>query len=165
MPRITYNDVSFEVPDGWVDSSIISLLAPEPVALPMLRVKQNASQRPSVVMTRASATGLRFDLESYAKAQERILAEIMTGLEVLERGTLQIGEGDDDGGGRTDVAWREFSFDDPEGGVLRQAHAYLRIGDVMYTLTATGSHDASFSEVREQFVAIVNSLQSVSPAD
>lgn len=155
MARVTYNDVSFEAPDGWQDASIVSLVAPQPEALPMMRAKQSTSERPSIVLTRASAAGLRFSLDDYAKSQERILDEIMEDLEVIERGELHIGEGD----GALPVALREVAFKGPEGGVLRQAHAYVRVGDVMFTISATGSHDASFKAVREQFMAIVKSFR------
>lgn len=160
MPRVTYNDVCFEVPEGWVDASIVSFVAPQPSLPTLMRSKQPTAERPSVVMTRASASGLLFSLDDYARSQERILAEIMSELQVLERDTILIGEE----GARIPVALREYAFRGPEGNMLRQAHAYLRVGDVMYALTATGSYDASFAAVRQQFLHLVESFRQSSPA-
>lgn len=157
MPRVTYNDVCFEMPEGWEDASIVSLVAPQPSPPTLLRAKQAQSERPSVVMTRASASGLLFSLDDYARSQERILAEIMEGFEVLERNRREL----QTEGHPIPVELREYAFRNPEGGVLRQAHAYLRIGDTMYTLTATGSYDSTFDDVRENFAKLVDSFRPV----
>lgn len=158
MPRVTYNDVCFEMPEGWEDASIVSLVAPQPSTPTLMRARQPQSERPNVVMTRASASGLLFSLEDYARSQERILAEIMEGLEVLERDRLEL----DAEGTQIPVEIREYSFRSPEGAVLRQAHAYLRVGDTMYTLTATGSYDSTFDAVRAHFMKLVSSFRPVS---
>lgn len=146
------------MPEGWQDASIVSLVAPQPNPPTLLRAKQAQSERPNVVMTRASASGLLFSLDDYARSQERILAEIMEGFEVLERNRLELQTETE----TIPVEFREYAFRGPEGGVLRQAHAYLRIGDTMYTLTATGSYDSSFEDVRQNFMKLVASFRPVS---
>jgi hypothetical protein len=153
MTRRTFNDISFDVPDDWVDTSIVTLLAPSPKPVQMLRAKTSDSERPSVTMTRADVRGVAYELEDYALAQEKILRELLDDLEVTDRGAAKAGG--------VDVVTREVKFKDPEGQVMRQSHAYFRMGDTMHTLTATGTHDLSFEPVKKQLEAMLASLESV----
>lgn len=153
MSRMCYRDLSIDVPDDWQDSSIFSWMTPQPPQIRTMSVKEVQSEQPNVVLTRR-AIPAEADLESFAKGQEQVMASLMPGLKVLERGERKLAEP------FSQALTREFSFDGGQG-QLRQVQAYFQGGDSFYIFAATSSNDLNFDKLQTQAYALLDSLQAV----
>lgn len=171
MARATFNDLTLEIPAGWEDASLITLLGPAPARERTLSARQVPGERPNLVLKRAAVSGPLPDLETFARLQEQAMLELAPGAQVVERGTLALDGLDqapqdapaEQAAGRarspaTVALTRVYSIPTPTN-VTGQLQLYLQRGEHFYILCGTGLYDASFKALQEQFLAVARSLR------
>jgi hypothetical protein len=91
MTRAYLGGLSVEIPSGWEDQSLMTLLGPPLVSQRLLRAKQESVERASLVMRRQSISGPAPTLSEFAQAQEEMMTRLMPGARVMARGEQAIG--------------------------------------------------------------------------
>src|SRR5262245_47296150 len=85
MDRTVFGPLALDIPKGWSDTSVITLVGP-PLAPAALTVGGAGSTiRPSALVRYVSLAE-PMDLVAYAELQERLLMETTPGLAVIARG-------------------------------------------------------------------------------
>ncbi len=146
MARATYHELTLDVPDGWEDASIISLLAPAPPQASMLTTKRVDAERPNLILKRQRVPGGELDLEAFAAEQERVMAQLVADVKIVARGTMTIGT--------TTAVTRELTFTAPPR-ALRQLQAYFLCGETLFTAVGTAAFDPTFETMRRDFRRIL----------
>ncbi len=153
MVSATFNRVILDLPDGWEDNTLITLLGPARAPLELKSHKTTeAPERPSLVLKRLPVDSEAVSLDEFAAAQEEVMKSLAPDLVVLARETLEIGA--------FTAVVREFAFSAPPR-ALRQWQAYLYAAGAFYVLCGTAANDAQFDTEKARFIEIARTLRIV----
>ena len=154
MTRATFHHITLDIPDGWEDGTLVTLLGPEQKALDLMRHNgaSEAPERPSLIMKRVEVTSREVSLDEFAAAQEEVMRSMAPDTKTLAKETVKIAG--------QDAQTREFAFTAPPR-ALRQWQAYLYAGDAFYVICGTATNDSRFDAHKKIFVAVVESLSFV----
>lgn len=130
-------NVGLEVPSGWSDFSVVTLVGPEGGAF-----------RPNAVVTSEDVGGT--DVIAYAKAQVKALKTDAPQFKVITEEATTVA-------GKAGYSV-EFSFKSPEGQRLRQVQRYAALGGRVYTLSLTHLED-EFEKARPMLDRIASSFR------
>ena len=128
-------NVALEVPEGWADFSVVTLVAPPQGAF-----------RPNVVVTSEDLVD-GVAVANHAKAQLKALKADAAAFKLITEGPATVG------GHAGYMA--EFSFKTPETQGLRQIQYYAALGARVYTLSLTHL-DEDFEKQRPTFAEIAS---------
>lgn len=152
MAKTNFHDVTIDLPEGWANQSVITLVGPAPTsAMPTLK-KRFHPARPSVIVRQLHVEEPPFDLAAFAQAQTEMMARLTPELEVAASDTTTIGPA------QTPAELREYLVPTPDG-PLRQLHLYFTAHDRFYAFCATAADDLNFDEQRSDFLAIAGSIE------
>ena len=118
MPSCMQKDVSFAVPEGWVDNSVVAYSAPR---------RTREANPPSVIVTR-DRLAPRETLGAYSARQRKELARDLPGFRMVSEQSCELG-------GIAAVE-RRYSWNG-RGGLLDQRQAMVARGGEVLTFTAT----------------------------
>lgn len=147
----TFNRITLEIPDGWEDATLVTLLGPEPKTLDLKSHKTaEAPERPNLVLKRLPVQSQAVSLDEFAAAQEDVMKSLVPDLKVLARDLLDLN------GAQAIV--REFTFTAPPR-ALRQWQLYLYVEGAFLVLCGTAMNDGRFDAEKARFVAVAKSLR------
>jgi hypothetical protein len=144
--RGTWGALTLEVPEEFVDETVVILRAPAPASATPLRLSKAPAVRPSFVCKRTALGPNPPTLEQLAEVETQTLLGLAPDLVLHARGVEVIA-------GRPTLLV-EASFDTPTGR-MRQLHATTVLGRVALSFAATALDDAAFSSVRAALKALV----------
>jgi hypothetical protein len=124
MARRIFDDLSLEVPDGWMNASVVSLVGTD-----------SGVFQPSVVITREEAPS--GSLERHAKGLLPAVAKQLRAHRLLGQGPAKVADR---------PAYRlEHRFETPEGVEVRQTQLFFVLGGdlVVVALTAAAAEHAA----------------------
>jgi hypothetical protein len=136
MPKVSYNVVEFEVPNGWIDMSVVTLVAPEATRF-----------RANVVVSRDPLNGA--SIEAYAEAQTKEFRKQVRRYIVHKEEAITVS-------GRP-ARLVEQSFQSPENVMVRQIQVYVPVGELALTLSLTHGED-EFETMRPDFEKTIRSF-------
>lgn len=151
MARAYLAELSLELPLGWEDQSTLTLLGPQTPTGSMLTTKAEPT-RPSLVMRRQVVTE-HVSLDIFANAQEEMMAKIIPGTRVLEKGKALVGKD------RIEALTRDFLLPGGPMGELRQLQFYFFVEGAFFVLVGTAPNDMHFAQHRERFLSLAASLE------
>ena len=143
MASMQFGAINLDVPDDWEDQSVITLVK-RPKAMAGVRDLTR-----NLMISRAPADGT-FDGDALAEIQMESLKAALDDLEVVDEGTLEIGE--------HSARTREIRFSTPEKGLVQQLHVHVLHGAYAYTIVGTGSAGLAFDGLRKDLLKIVSSF-------
>jgi len=152
--RANFNGVHIDIPEGWQDDSLITLVGPAPPEFKTMSLRQTPSQRPNVVLKRAHVLGEPVDLDGFAKIQERQMSEIGQQVEVLDRGEITI----DEQARSIRALTVDFQLSTPPL-ILRQLQIYFQVQQEFFILCGTAMVDDKFPKLRQQLLDIACGLR------
>ena len=135
MPKIVFHSVSLDVPETWVDMSLLTLVSGEP-----------AAYRPSFVVSRDALAPKT--LAAYVDAQVAELKK--TKRYALHRREMRTQQGHQ-------AILVEQSLATPENLQVRQLQLHVDLGDTVLTATATAA-DADFAKTGPGLEAMLSSM-------
>ncbi len=138
--QVTFGDVKTELPDGWLDGSIIKFADPS-------RVASEGQAQPSIVITRADYSGE--PLSSIIEAHTDQLADTLVGFEVQTTGSAA--------GRHGEVHYLEHLFG--EEGEFAQIMLLAVVGSSVYIVTGT-SNTSDYKTVRPKFMKAATELDA-----
>jgi hypothetical protein len=159
MARAFLSGVSLEVPIGWDDQSTIMLVSPPLDPPKLLRTKQQSPDHATVVIKQQAISGTAPDLQTFAGAQEEMVARLVPGSRVLTRGEVELGFGSTDGTRSIRAVSREFLLPSTEVGEQRQIQLYFYDGMTFYIFSGTAPNDVRFDALRKEFLELAQSLR------
>lgn len=137
MANLLFNQLEIDLPDEWVDLSVITVVAREATTF-----------RPNVVITREQTNA--DDLEAYAKKQIREFRKQMKRYAVHREERMEVGA--------REAYLLEHSFMSPENVPVRQIQVYVPDGALVLALSFTHAED-QFETLRETFETAVRSFR------
>ncbi len=140
MARYDNRDVSFEVPEGWEDASVISFRVP---GSPAGKLDAN------VTLMRSDTRPMSTPLATYAMQQVTTLASALPKFELVSQRDVMFG-----GLHAVEVL---YSWSTPDGGVTQRITLFDR-GAHTWTFTATARR-AEFEGAKPHFDRIASTLQ------
>ena len=137
--RVLFGDIKTELPDGWLDGSIIKFADPS-------RAASEGQAQPSLVIVRAHHAGE--SLPSIIEAHAEQLADTLVGFMVTATGTLA--------GRHGDVHYQEHLFG--ELGEFSQILLLTMVSNTVYIITGTSSTE-DYQTVRSLFTRAATELE------
>jgi hypothetical protein len=152
MVRAFVGGLSLEIPEGWNDHSMMTLIGPPIQGPTLVRPKQPSEDRPSIVVKREVLAGPTPSLETFASAQESMMANLIPGTKV--DGACEVAIGSDSIRGVT----REFVIPNPSG-ELRQIQIYFFVDNGFFVFAGTGPNDLRFDVARRAFMKVIAGIR------
>jgi hypothetical protein len=144
--RATLGGLSFPIPEGWSDHSLITLVGPPLEGTGLRRVAPQAELRPTLVIKREQLSGTPC-LEAYAGAQAELMKKLAPGAHLEQRGEVSLGE--------QKAITQEFVIPNTPGGELRQIQFYFIVGRSFFVVAGTAPNDLRFSGARKIFLELL----------
>ena len=138
--KTTAPDFVADVPPGWEDRTMTTLIGP-----------QDSSGFAANVVVIRDRISLGSDLEDYVRTQRLAMSESVTGLEVLDERPMVLG------GKRAYRTLQRFSA---QGRHLQQLQIFVLSGAVVFVITCTATA-GSYNEHARAFQRITDSFRSV----
>jgi hypothetical protein len=142
MTRIQLDSVGFDLPQGWESSAIV------------LHSEEGASVEegfaPTFVISRCVGVAPSESIDDVLAENLRSLEDQLDSFLLREQNRLTVG--------RSEARTLEYDYTDPEGHRLRQQIALRRVGDALYSITATHLASKDFSRVRQTLLGLLESL-------
>jgi hypothetical protein len=161
MPRAILGELAIDIPIGWEDQSTLSLVSPALDPAPLLRAKPSTPDHATIAVKQQVFSGDPPDLEELARAQEQVVAQLIPGSRVLDRGRVTLAFGAKDLEAGVHAVTRELSLPTKEAGPLRQLQLFFCLGSTLYVFTGTGPNDQRFDALRSQFLDLASSMRRV----
>jgi hypothetical protein len=150
--RVRLSGLSIPLPEDWEDHTLVTLVGPPLPGLGMRRARMDTAERPTVAIKRERVDRAQVPLDTFAAAQEALIARIAPGMTVVDRGSESLL------GGITALR-REFALPGTDGRQgTRQLQLYFYVGDEFFAFSGTGPDDVRFDRLRAQFLEIANGL-------
>lgn len=151
MASITHNSLTLNLPDGWEDATMVTLLAPQPARTVPMHAGGAQTERPNVVIRREHLPGSAVTVAEFSQAQFHVLQQVMDDVTELATGELTVAND-------LPALSRDVSFSTPDG-LMRQSQVFFRAGDDFYFAVLTASMDMDFDSVRDDFLAILEGVR------
>jgi hypothetical protein len=149
--RVRLSGLSIPLPDGWEDHTLVTLVGPPLPALGLLTARPDAAERPTVAIKRERVS-VTVPLETFATAQESLIARLSPGMIVADRGTERLLDG-------VTALRREFILADEDGkNRTRQLQLYFYVGEEFFAFSGSGPDDLRFDKLRAQFLEIARGM-------
>ena len=142
--------MSFELPAGWDDETIVILQAPAKVSALPMRPNPGSNPRASLVIKRTPLSSSLPSLEVLARAEIEMLRNMIADVEITEQPAIEID------GQRALV--RELRFSGPEG-YMRQLQVSVVAAGSFFSCVGTAVDDVDFVAARAQFLAVLSSVR------
>jgi hypothetical protein len=155
MTRAFIGGLSLEIPNGWDDHTIVTLVSPPLEAQKLIRAKPAAEERLSIVMKREAIPGAPPPMDTFAEAQEELMARLMPGSRVDAKGQVTIGTGE----AALEAMTREFVIPNTPNGELRQIQIYFFVGRSFFVLAGTAPNDKRFESARKEFLRVASGIR------
>lgn len=146
MPAHSFGRLRLDIPDGWQDQSIITLVKPPKGRMATAGVTDVTR---NLIISRAEADG-SFTAAELAAVNLESLQAALPDLKVISEETVEVA-------GQPAIA-REIQFATPEKGLVQQLQVFVIVGDLALTCVATGSAGLSFSNLRKEALKIFQGM-------
>jgi hypothetical protein len=136
--KVTGSGFTTELPSGWEDRSITTLVGPTGASGFVANVL--------IMRERVAAGG---GIEEYALRQRRVMEAEVPGLQILDERAARISE---------HAAYQRLQRFERQGHRIQQAQTFILCGDIAYSITCSSGVD-EFDRNIESFRLVVNSFK------